>query len=95
LNGKSYRLIKDNLDKDIVPDKSKFIVKKNKVIVKLQKVKGEYSYEHWANLTSKKGRDNTGASAKKDPSASIMDMMKDMCVPYDPFPCPLTLSFSL
>jgi calcyclin binding protein len=70
-------LIKDNLEKDIVADKSKFIVKKNKVIIKLQKVKGEYSYEHWAHLTAKKGRDST-SSAKKDPSASIMDMMKDM-----------------
>jgi hypothetical protein len=28
LAGKSYRLLKDNLDKDIVPNESKFIVKK-------------------------------------------------------------------
>lgn len=76
LNGKNYRLIKDNLDKDIVPEKSKFIVKKNKVILKLQKVKGEYSYEHWTNLTAKKPRERT--AEKKDPSASIMDMMRDM-----------------
>jgi calcyclin binding protein len=77
LNGKNYRLIKDNLDKDIVPEKSKFLVKKNKVVIKLQKVKGEYSFEHWTNLTSKKGSRDKVAE-KKDPSASIMDMMKDM-----------------
>ena len=29
LNGKNYRLLKDNLDKDIDPAKSKIIVKKN------------------------------------------------------------------
>ena len=47
LDGKNYRLLKDNLDKDIVPEKSRIIVKKNKVVVKLQKVKGTYSYESW------------------------------------------------
>ena len=57
LAGKNYRLIKDNLDKDIVPNESKIVVKKNKIVIKLQKKKGEYSYEHWANLTSKKRRD--------------------------------------
>lgn len=39
LNGKSYRLVQNNLDKDIVVDESKFLVKKDKVIVKLQKVR--------------------------------------------------------
>jgi hypothetical protein len=28
LAGKSYRLLKDNLDKDIMPNESKFVVKK-------------------------------------------------------------------
>lgn len=77
LNGKNYRLLKDNLDKDIDPAKSKIIVKKNKVVVKLQKIKGQYSYEHWANLTSKKTIEKRN-QANKDPSAGIMDMMKDM-----------------
>lgn len=77
LNGRNYRLIKDNLEKDIIPEKSTFTVKKNKIVLKLQKVKGEYSYDHWAQLTAKKKRDET-VEAKKDPSAGIMDMMKDM-----------------
>jgi hypothetical protein len=38
LNGKNYRLINDNLEKDIVPGQSKFVVKKNKVVITLQKV---------------------------------------------------------
>lgn len=69
LNGKNYRLLKDNLEKDIVPDKSKFIVKQNKIVLKLQKVKGEYSYEHWSALTAKKRRTAEDAAAKKDPTA--------------------------
>ena len=38
LEGKNYRLVKDNLEKDIDPAKSRIIVKANKVVVKLQKV---------------------------------------------------------
>jgi hypothetical protein len=38
LNGRNYRLLKDNLDKDIIPAESKYIVKKDKVVLKLQKV---------------------------------------------------------
>jgi calcyclin binding protein len=77
LDGKNYRLVKDNLDKDILPEKSKILVKKNKIVVKLHKVKGQYSYESWTNLTSKKTSDKRN-KANKDPSAGIMDMMKDM-----------------
>eukprot|EP01038_Epipyxis_sp_PR26KG_P003987 gene3987-5711_t len=78
LNGKNYRLVKDNLEKDIIPSQSKFIVKKNKIVLKLQKVKGEYSYEHWTSLTAKKKRDAESADTKKDPMGGIMDMMKNM-----------------
>lgn len=38
LGGKSYRLLQNNLDNDIVADESKILVKKDKVIIKLQKV---------------------------------------------------------
>lgn len=40
-------------------------------------VKGEYSYETWQNLTSKKDK-ATKQKAKADPGGGIMDMMKDM-----------------
>lgn len=47
LKGKAYRLLKDNLEKDIVPEESKVIVKKDRVTIKMKKVKGDYSYETW------------------------------------------------
>jgi calcyclin binding protein len=68
LNGKNYRLLKDNLEKNIVPDKCKCVVKNNKIVLKLQKVKGEYSFDHWNSLTAKKKKDDGAAGgAKKDP----------------------------
>jgi calcyclin binding protein len=81
LNGKSYRLYKDNLEHDIDPKTSKFIIKSEKVIVKLGKLKKEYGgYDMWSNLTAKKSRKigGDGKSAKDDPANSIMDMMKDL-----------------
>ena len=77
LQGKNYRLIKENLDKDIIPDKSSFLVKKNKIVLKLQKVKGEYSYEHWTALTAKKKREE--ADKKADPMGGKRS--------YYPFAC--------
>mmetsp|Transcript_6603 Transcript_6603/g.11488 ORF Transcript_6603/g.11488 Transcript_6603/m.11488 type:complete len:302 (-) Transcript_6603:223-1128(-) len=79
-NGKSYRLLNDNLEKDIDMTKSKHVIKPNKIIIKLGKVKGEYGFDSWQQLTAKKTkkRGAGGKSAKEDPSAGIMDMMKDM-----------------
>lgn len=49
-------------------DQSKFIVKRDKVVLKLQKVKGEYSYESWTSLTAKKPRkDDVEKNSKTDP----------------------------
>jgi len=76
-NGKNYRLLKANLDKEIIPGESKFVVKKNGITLKLRKKKGEYSYEHWTDLTSKKSKEET-IKSKDDPMGGIMDMMKDM-----------------
>jgi len=78
LNKKNYRLLKDNLDKDIDPDKSKYVVKKHKIVIKLAKVKAEYgSYDSWQNLSSKKPK-KSKEKMKSNPSDSIMEMMKDM-----------------
>jgi len=78
LEGKSYRLVKTNLEKDIVPDKSKYIVKSDKIVIKLAKVKGEYgSFDYWSKLTNEK-KGVTGSKKSDDPSAGLMDMMKDM-----------------
>lgn len=79
LNGKNYRLLQTNLEKDIVPSECKTIVKKDSIIIKLQKVKGEYSYENWNSLIAKTTRDPTKEAEKKaNPMGGIMDMMKEM-----------------
>jgi len=78
LDGKSYRLKKDNLEHKIVPEKSKHIVKADKLVVKLHKVKAEFggSFSMWTKLTDPKSKDKKKKSL--DPSAGLMDMMKDM-----------------
>lgn len=77
LNGVNYRLLKDGLEHDIVPEESKMKIKANKIILKLQKVKSDYGmYDSWNELTSKKKK--TESDKNKDPSASIMELMKDM-----------------
>lgn len=78
LQDKSYRLVKTNLEKDIDTDKSKIVIKADKVLVKLAKVKGEYgSYDYWSKLTDDK-KTKGSAPKKSDPQSSIMDMMKNM-----------------
>jgi len=61
-----------------VPAESKILVKKNRVTVKLKKVKGEYSYDHWSDLKKKGGKAAKEKEKGRDPSAGIMDMMKDL-----------------
>jgi calcyclin binding protein len=80
LNGKSYRLVKDHLEKDIDPDKSKIIVKADKIVVKLAKVKqGDYGgYDYWTKLTDMKAKSGKSKSKGADPQSSIMDLMKSM-----------------
>ena len=73
---KNYRLLNDNLEHDIDVSKTKYVIKPNKIILKLGKIKGEYSYDSWTQLTAKKKKEK----GKKDdnPAAGIMDLMKDM-----------------
>ena len=77
LRGKSYRLFKDSLEKDIDPEKSKIVVKADKVVVKLAKVKqSDYGgFDYWSKLTDTKKKKK---GEKDDPSSSIMDLMKQM-----------------
>lgn len=77
LDGGNYRLLKDNLEHDINAEESKMKIKANKIILKLQKVKSDYGmYDSWNELTSKKKK--TQSDKNKDPSASIMELMRDM-----------------
>lgn len=80
LNNKSHRLIQDNLAHDIDPTTSKIIIKTDRIIIKLGKCQNEYSsYDTWTDLIAKKPRkDNKSGKKKEDPSAGIMDMMKDL-----------------
>lgn len=83
LNNKNYKLVQDNLEHYIQPDICSYIIKKNKVVVKLKKAKSdnEYSpYERWNNLLSRKSREQKEADLKKkkDPSTALQSMLKDM-----------------
>ena len=78
-----YRLVQDNLEKDIEPSLCRYIVKKDKVVIKLHKVKGtsEFSpYDRWNNLLSRKSREQKQADKAKanDPGTQLQSMLKDM-----------------
>jgi len=76
LDGKSYRLYKDNLAHDIDPSASKIVIKVDRLIIKLGKVKGEYGYDTWTDLVDKKKKRTS--NKKEDPHSSIMNLMKDL-----------------
>lgn len=74
--GKNWRMFKTNLEKEVDTSKCSFKVTKNSVYVYLAKVKGEYGYESWADLVSKKSKKDGEKSS--DPTAGLMDLMRDM-----------------
>lgn len=69
---------KDKLEHDIDPEKSKYIVKADKIVVKLHKVKGDLggAYSIWTKLTDPKWKDKKKKDV--DPRAGMMDMIQDM-----------------
>ena len=74
----NYRLFRDNLAHEIDSENSKCVIKPNKIILKLKKIKSDYgTYDSWNELTSNKSKAEQMKS-KKDPTAGIMDLMKDM-----------------
>lgn len=72
---RNYRLLKTNLEKEILPEKSKVIVKKNQIKIKLYKVKGEYGHHQWLDLTQKRPESK---SSTDSPGDDLMNMMKDL-----------------
>jgi len=78
LDGKNHRMIKTNLDKDIVPAESSVRVKKNHVLITMQKIKGEYGYDSWTDLCAKGKRKPANSQKSENPQDSIMGMMKDL-----------------
>ena len=85
LDGKNYRFRKTNLENDIVPSSSTFKVKKNHVIVSLQKVKGQFGgYDVWLDLCGTGRRKPTAEAEgeveepRKGPQDGILDMMREL-----------------
>lgn len=81
VDGQNLRLLRDNLSKEVDAAKSKFKVKGDRVTLSLRKVDGAYGADHWTELTSKKKKEvtaSTSAAKADDPSAGIMDMMKEL-----------------
>merc|ERR1719240_2027 len=76
--GKNHRMIKTPLEKDIIPSSCKMKVKKNHIIITLEKVKGEHSYDSWSDLCAKGGRRKPPAKKGDNPQDSIMGMMEDL-----------------
>ena len=70
-------MFKDNLEKDIDPENSKFVVKKNSIVIKLRKKKEGSSYGFWSNLTSKTKK-RVDDIDSKNPYAGITDMLKEL-----------------
>ncbi|KAK4751156.1 hypothetical protein SAY87_004638 [Trapa incisa] len=74
VQGKNYRCVIPKLNKEIVPEKCKILVKPTRVIVTLPKAtKG-----NWLDLHYKDDKLKPSADKDKDPMAGIMDLMKNM-----------------
>ncbi|CAD6236723.1 unnamed protein product [Miscanthus lutarioriparius] len=74
VKGKNYRCAIPKLNKEIVPEKCKVVVKPTKVIVTLFKA----SKGNWLDLHFKEDKFKPSMDKEKDPMSGIMDLMKNM-----------------
>lgn len=74
VQGKNHRLAIPKLNKEIVPEKCKVLVKPTKVIITLFKA----SKGNWLDLHLKDDKLKPSMDKEKDPMAGIMDLMKNM-----------------
>ncbi|KAL8228766.1 hypothetical protein R6Q57_013666 [Mikania cordata] len=75
VKGKNYRCAIPKLNKEIVPEKCKVLVKPTRVIITLVKA----SKGNWLDLHFKEDKIKTPSLDKeRDPMAGIMDLMKNM-----------------
>ncbi|XP_074578971.1 uncharacterized protein LOC141835417 [Curcuma longa] len=74
IQGKNYRCTIPKLNKEIVPEKCKVLVKPTKVIITLVKA----SKGNWQDLHFKEDKLKPNLDKEKDPMAGIMDLMKNM-----------------
>ncbi|KAF8030951.1 hypothetical protein BT93_D0212 [Corymbia citriodora subsp. variegata] len=74
VQGKNYRFSIPKLNKEIVPEKSKVIIKPTRITVTLFKA----SKGNWLDLQFKEDKLKPSVDKDKDPMAGIMDLMKNM-----------------
>ncbi|XP_044512399.1 calcyclin-binding protein-like [Mangifera indica] len=74
VKGKNYRLTIPKLNKEIVPEKCKVLVKPTRVVITLIKA----SKGNWLDLHFKEDKLKPNLDKDRDPMAGIMDLMKNM-----------------
>ncbi|KDP37978.1 hypothetical protein JCGZ_04621 [Jatropha curcas] len=74
VQGKNYRCAIPKLNKEIVPEKCKVVVKPTRVIITLFKA----SKGNWLDLHFKEDKLKPNLDKERDPMAGIMDLMKNM-----------------
>ncbi|EXC29351.1 hypothetical protein L484_021659 [Morus notabilis] len=74
VQGKNYRCAIPKLNKEIVPEKCKMLVKPTRVVVTLIKA----SKGSWLDLHYKEDKLKPNLEKERDPMAGIMDLMKNM-----------------
>eukprot|EP00392_Amoebophrya_sp_AT5.2_P005825 g5835.t1 len=82
LDGVNYRFRRTALQHDIVASSSSHSVKKNHVLVSMQKVEGKMGYETWNDIGGRKKSEDAkqagGEKKSNNPQDSLLGMMKDM-----------------
>ncbi|VAH79838.1 unnamed protein product [Triticum turgidum subsp. durum] len=74
VKGKNYRCAIPKLNKEIVPEKCKIVVKPTKIVITLWKA----SSGNWLDLHYKEDKFKPSMDKEKDPMSGIMDLMKGM-----------------
>ncbi|KGN65540.1 calcyclin-binding protein [Cucumis sativus] len=74
VKGKNYRFAIPKLNKEIVPEKCKLLVKPTRAVITLYKA----SKGNWSDLNLKEDKLKPGLDKERDPMAGIMDLMKNM-----------------
>lgn len=74
VKGKNYRCAIPKLNKEIVPEKCKVVVKPTKIVITLWKA----STGSWLDLHYKEDKFKPSAGKDKDPMSGLMDLMKDL-----------------
>lgn len=74
VKGKNYRFAIPKLNKEIVPEKCKLLVKPTRALITLYKA----SKGNWLDLQLKEDKLKPGLDKERDPMAGIMDLMKNM-----------------